>query len=170
MEFPFTLEIAKKYGWRNRNSEFTWFRRWLKANFDIEKNYKYDRLSQPINLADEEWDVLNWYDMSELDKNKILVLEHSPTGKTKLYFPVKNNMIRRDAKFINGLFANIKLIGNDNFVFTKGRKGFLSPTYLTVNNGIFGKTTSGGKHYYTILGVFEKKFNNFMNWNDNPLR
>jgi len=168
MEFPLTLEIAKKYGWRDRNSDLTWFRRWLEANFDIKQDYKYDLLPQPINLAvaNLEWDVSNWDDMIELYKNKILVLGiWDIYKKNKLYFPVKNNMIPRGDGFVNGIFVKIKLIRNDTFRFKKGWASFSSPTYTDKLNGIFGRNPT-----YTIIGVFKNETNNFMNWNDNPLR
>ena len=169
MEFPFTLEIAKKYGWRDKNTDLVWFRRWLEGNFDIEEEYNYDLLSQPIVLAEHE----GWENNINPYENKMLVLERWDGEKHKLYFPVKNNMIPRGDGFVNGIFVNIKLFRNildkeyrkNIFKFKRGWHTFSSPTYTDRFNGIFGRNAT-----YTILGVFEHKPNNFMNWNDNPLR
>ena len=61
--------------------------------------------------------------------------------------------------------GDITLFGNDIFKFKRGWKSFAPPTYTDRYNGIFGRNAT-----YTILGVFEYKTNNFMNWNNNPLR
>ena len=172
MEFPFTLEIAKKYGWRDKNTDLVWFRRWLESNFDIEEDYNYDLLSQPIVLAEHG----GWKNNINPYEDKILVLERWDGEKHKLYFPVKNNMIPRGDGFVNGIFVKIKFLKNnsqmisyetstDTFIFARGWHTFASPTYTDRYNGIFGRNAT-----YTILGVFEYKPNNFMNWNDNPLR
>jgi len=167
MEFPFTLEIAKKYGWRDKKTDLVWFRRWLEGNFDIEEDYNYDLLSQQMVVVDDGWYVLDdWGDMmSELYKNKILVVERNYNRKHKLYFPVKNEIIPRGDGFINGVFIDIELVRNNVFKFKRGWNTFSSPTYTDKIDGIFGSNAT-----YTILGVFENKLNYFMNWNDNPLR
>lgn len=161
MEFPFTLEIAKKYGWRDRNTNLVWFRKWLESNFDIEESYKYDLLPQAIVLAEHK----GWKNNVNPYENEILVLERWDGGKNKLYFPLKNKMMPRGDGFVNGVFVDINLFGNDIFKFKRGWISFSSPTYTDRFNGIFGRNAT-----YTILGVFEFKPNNFMNWNKNPLR
>lgn len=175
MELPLTLEIAKKYGWKNSTSNLNWFRKWLEGNFDFERIYEYKAFPQPIGNPIPPQSELGSSMPFTNTLDKIFVVDNR-SGKTKLYVPVKNKMIPKGDGTINGLFVAIKLtnekgqqfpkqIGYDFFKFERGWSSFSSPTYSDRPNGIFGGFTS-----YTILGVFKNETNNFMNWNDNPLR